>query len=409
MFLVAAIAAVAAAAGVGTVEQWGMWELQWQIDVSLVGNPYADINLTLLLSSPGATTATVRGFYDGGGWFRARFMPPSRGRWRYTTRSNAPALDHQVGHFNVTAPASPGNHGPVTPGGKGSTKFVHADGSPFFAVATTVYGLFVNATATVQSLKTAPFNKVRTLLSASPYNRYQALNGTAGDLTRFNPEFWWHAESVLRTLMPLGIQVELILFEPGSSPYPEGLACLGGTDPSNYNLDHDLRFLRYVVARLGAFRNVWWSMANEWSQYKCKWAGEPSPCPGGRDPSDPGCGVGGGNSPAWITPIWDALFQAVRAEDPSHHLLSIHNNAFLYNYSQPWVTHFSVQHTHNKPKDLWRIYGDKPFMYDEVKYEGRLSSNWGSLSAPQMAQRFWWIAAAGAYGSVCSPLRALCS
>ena len=44
------------------------------------------------------------------------------------------------------------------------------------------------------------------------------------------------------------------------------------------------------------------------------------------------------------------------------------------------------------------MYGRKPFMYDEVKYEGRLSSNWGSLSAPQMAQRFWWIAAAGAYG-----------
>ena len=34
----------------------------------------------------------------------------------------------------------------------------------------------------------------------------------------------------------------------------------------------------------------------------------------------------------------------------------------------------------------------------QVKYEGRLSSNWGSLSAPQMANRFWWIAAAGAYG-----------
>ena len=131
-------------------------------------------------------------------------------------------------------------------------------------------------------------------------------------------------------------------------------------------------------------------------RYACKWTPPTAnPCPHQRDGSDPGCGIGGSNSPAWDTPIWDALFKTVHAEDPSNHLLSIHNNGYLYNYSRPWVSHFSVQHTHNKPKDLWAIYGKKPFMYDEVKYEGRLSSNWGSLSAPQMVQRFWWIAAAG--------------
>ena len=35
--------------------------------------------------------------------------------------------------------------------------------------------------------------------------------------------------------------------------------------------------------------------------------------------------------------------QVVQAEDPSGHLLSIHNNGYLYNYSRPWVTHFSIQ------------------------------------------------------------------
>ena len=64
----------------------------------------------------------------------------------------------------------------------------------------------------------------------------------------------------------------------------------------------------------------------------------------------------------------------VYAEDPSAHLMSIHNNAFLYNYSQPWISHFSVQHTHNKPQDLWSLYSRKPFVWDEVKYEGELPS-----------------------------------
>ena len=36
--------------------------------------------------------------------------------------------------------------------------------------------------------------------------------------------------------------------------------------------------------------------------------------------------------PAWDTPVWDKLFQTVHEEDPSGHLLSIHNNAYLYNY-----------------------------------------------------------------------------
>ena len=123
-------------------------------------------------------------------------------------------------------------------------------------------------------------------------------------------------------------------------------------------------------------------MANEWNQLRCYWAPPPAPpnaslCPNGqRDVSDPGCGYGGSNLPAWDTPIWDQLFQTVHKEDPSGHLLSIHNNAFLYNYSRPWMTHFSLKHTHNKPRDLWHIYGLKPFMYDEVKYEGRLGSNW---------------------------------
>lgn len=32
----------------------------------------------------------------------------------------------------------------------------------------------------------------------------------------------------------------------------------------------DERYLRYVVARLAAFRNVWWSLANEWDFMKAK-------------------------------------------------------------------------------------------------------------------------------------------
>lgn len=57
---------------------------------------------------------------------------------------------------------------------------------------------------------------------------------------------------------------------------------------------------------------------------------------------------------------------------------------YLYNLSQPWITHYSIQHVHNKPADLWRIFGRKPFVWDEVKYEGDLPKNWGEMRLQYM-------------------------
>ena len=387
------------------IEQWGQWEMAWHGPLETTGddlmNPFVDVQLHVELSSNAAgSTFTVRGFYDGDGQYRARFMPPTTGNWSYVTKSSAADLNGKRGVFTVRAAAG-SNHGPIV-AAPGQTKFAYADGAPFFAVATTVYGMFLNASRTLATLQTSPFNKVRTLLGTNE-SFYQTLQNDSSllDPTRFNPRFFHSIESTLGAMREIGVEAELILFMHGW-PLPARQGCLGGPDVHHYNTTLDELYIDYVVARLASFRNVWWSMSNEWSQLPCYWeAPTTNPCaPGQRDGSDPGCGYGGSNSPAWYTPIWDALFQRVATEDPSSppRQLSIHNNEWLYNYSRPWVTHFSIQHTHNKPKDLWHLYGKKPFMYDEIKYEGRLSSNWGSLSAPQMAQRFWWAAAAGAYG-----------
>ena len=135
-------------------------------------------------------------------------------------------------------------------------------------------------------------------------------------------------------------------------------------------------------------------MSNEWNQCPCKFT---PPDPAG-PPQAPGWWPPAAATPAWHTPVWDSLFEIVHKEDTSAHLMSIHNNAYLFNYSRPWFTHMSVQHTHNKPQDMWSLYRRMPFVWDEVKYEGDNTQNWGSLSAPQMVHRMWWGAATGAYG-----------
>ena len=109
----------------------------------------------------------------------------------------------------------------------------------------------------------------------------------------------------------------------------------------------DDRYLRYLVARLSAYRNVWWSLANEYDLLKAK------------KESD-----------------WDRFFQIVAHDDPYGHLRSIHNCRLIYNQTNPLVTHASIQdgaavEDVGRAEILRDVYR-KPIIYDEVKYEGDL-------------------------------------
>ena len=85
------------------------------------------------------------------------------------------------------------------------------------------------------------------------------------------------------------------------------------------------------------------------------------------------------------------------AADPYHRELSIHNGQY-YNHSQPWITHISMQCHDATCVDLAKAnWTAKPIVMDEVRYEGNISTGWGSMSANQMAQRFWMFFAKGAY------------
>ena len=59
----------------------------------------------------------------------------------------------------------------------------------------------------------------------------------------------------------MGIQADVILFHPYDAGH-------WGFD--NMGAENDDRYLRYMIARLGAYRNVWWSLANEWDYFTPK-------------------------------------------------------------------------------------------------------------------------------------------
>src|SRR5262249_42412343 len=174
---------------------------------------------------------------------------------------------------------------------------------------------------TLATLKQSPFNKLRFCVFPKhyaynqnepplyPFERKRGAEATplAGgwNFARFNPAFFQHLEQRIGDLRYRGIEADLILFHP----YDKGH---WGFD--RMPAEADDRYLRYVVARLAAYRNVWWSLANEFDFMKEKTDAD-----------------------------WDRFLRIVAESDPYGHLRSIHNGTRLYNHTQPLITHASIQ------------------------------------------------------------------
>jgi len=142
-----------------TTERWNIFELT--LDGPTEGNPFLDVTFGAKFAYK-HRVVDVDGFYDGAGAYKVRFMPDTEGEWMVTTRSNVAALDGVTGAFTCT-PASEGNHGPLRV--RDTFHFVYEDGTPHFSVGTTCYVWNHQGDAleeqTLETLKTAPFNKMR--------------------------------------------------------------------------------------------------------------------------------------------------------------------------------------------------------------------------------------------------------
>ncbi|SDM10456.1 Protein of unknown function [Catalinimonas alkaloidigena] len=357
------------------VEQWGMFEVTLQ--GSDAGNPFIEVPLTAEFVHDD-TTYTPDGFYDGDGTYKVRFMPDREGNWTYTTHSKRADLDGKTGSFTCTAP-SPNNHGPVQV--RNQFHFGYADATPFYPFGTTIYEWAFTSPErqqqTIQTLQGSPFNKAR-FLAVPPYKGYYLegplkitefpFEGTSKadwDFSRFNPAYFQALEERVAELRDIGVQADLILFRP----YDGGKWGFDQMDMAT-----NQRFLRYVIARLGAYRNIWWSLANENSFIR-----------------------------HLTDEDWDVLFQTVQQHDPYQHLRSIHNAGRLYDYTKPWVTHVSLQY-YNAVKvfgvsPLLRDIYQKPIVHDEINYEGNIERRWGQLSGEEMTYRFWVAYIGGAYAT----------
>ncbi len=353
-------------AGVNMVERWDIFELS--LSGPKDGNPFLDVKLSARFRQDDRVVEPD-GFYDGDGVYRIRFMPDQPGAWTYETESNVKELAGASGEFTCIEPSS-GNHGPVRV--RNTYHFAYADGTPYFQIGTTCYAWVHQGDEmeeqTLATLRSAPFNKLRMCVFPKRYTFNEndpELYPFAGtplrdwDFTRFSPEFFRHLERRVGQLCDLGVEADIILFH--SYDY-------GRWGFDKMDAESDDRYLRYVVARLAAYRNVWWSMANEYDLMESKTMED-----------------------------WDRFFGIVQDSDPYGRLRSVHNCRQFYDHTRPWVTHCSVQRHDLNGVLEWREQYGKPVVVDECGYEGNVEHGWGNLTAQELVNRFWIGTLCGGY------------
>jgi hypothetical protein len=358
-----------------SVEQWSMQEITLRSD-QRYANSFKDVTLSGKFTC-GNRSLEVSGFFDGEGAWKLRFMPATRRSCAFVTTSNDPGLSGVTGNFSVTAPTA-ANHGNIHVAK--TWHFSYADGTPYFLLGTTLYNWLNRDEAlqqeTLATLKRSPFNKVRFGLFPKWYafnhqepKLYPFIKTDAHtfDLDRFDPQFFHAVEARILQLQSMGIEADIILFHPYDHL---GFATMDAA--------HDDAYIRYVVARLSAFRNIWWTMANEYDLF------DPKVTPGQR------------------TKDWDHMFRTLAASDPYQHPRGIHNLADWYDHNKPWITHAIIQDGTGHPGRRLaaaRAKYQKPVVVDEYGYEGNNGRRWGDLTAAEEVSRHWEITMQGGYAS----------
>ncbi len=363
---------------------WDVFELEFK--GCSAGNPFTDYTIAAEFENKNEKKR-VSGFYDGEGIYKVRFMPSFEGEYKYKVWGS---FSNAI--YTGTFKAEPADsHGPVKVNG---VHFEYADKTPYYSIGTTCYG-WANQQQetrmeTVESLKNSAFNKIRfcifpkhydynyrnpvcfpykgTPVDSSEINKFnfykfnEKSEGNSWDFSVFNVEYFRILDKSIEDMMNLGIEADLILFHPydrwGFSAMPKWANEL---------------YLKYVVARFSAYRNVWWSLANEYDLCRHKTEED-----------------------------WESYAGIIQKNDVYGHLISNHNCVKLYDFSKPWVTHCSIQRQGGNLEldniGKWLKMYQKPVVIDEMCYEGNIEHYWGNISGEEMLRRMWKTAVSGAYG-----------
>jgi hypothetical protein len=285
-----------------SLDRYDYLEITAQVSAPDASNPFLDATLTGSFGKTGAEQRLqVDGFCDSadGTVFKIRFMPSAAGDYSYSVK-------YQQGGFESTHQgtfqALPGKRkGPVRVDPQYPWHFIwEGTGEHYFFNGTTAFWLMgwreeriINDT--IDRLQRMKINRLRVLLDGAANILWgepvmtgenftlfvrpwvatapESFDHPGFDYGRFNLPYWQKWERMLRFAREHDVIISVIQDISTHSAQPA------------VSSEDERRYLRYAVARLGAFSNVNWDLGDDLDSFRDeKWAHETGTLLEGWDP-----------------------------------------------------------------------------------------------------------------------------
>ena len=257
LVLPAGVCSVAASAKPPVIAKWGRFEQSFKSTV-LYSNAVQDVALRVVFKSPLGEMTEVDAFWDGGRTWRVRFSADQPGPWKFRTTCSDKAnsgLHNETGEFICTAATGQRRfekHGQVRVA-RDQRHLEHADGTPFFWLADTVWngarvaelkdwefyaGIRASQRFTVAQWAACPGGDLKD----------QSAYGGFPERITINPDFFKRLDAKLDVLSQAGILSAIAPLREITSQTNSAVAL-----PD----DQAELLVRYIVARWGADPVAW--------------------------------------------------------------------------------------------------------------------------------------------------------
>jgi hypothetical protein len=235
----------------------------------VIENPYKEVLLVGEFNSPIGKKIVIEGYYDGNNDWKIRFSPTETGVWTYELKGKNLGI-YQQGNFKC---AGSKKHGFIGIHPQNPYAFAYANGTPFFPMGDTNYGLYDDSSISpvlrekyLDTRRKQNFNFVRMEVGhsharAKANPKFWAWGGTpqAPDLDRLNPDFFVGLDSLFFQMRDKGMNAELILLNFYRLPF---------TDTKLWTPEREKIWLRYLIARYAAMENIFmWTLSNEYETH----------------------------------------------------------------------------------------------------------------------------------------------
>jgi len=238
------------------VGKWACWEQTFRASRAF-DNPFKDVRVTVQFVGPVGQRVEREAFYSGDGQWVCRFAPEAVGEWSWTIRSE-PEDAGLAGGGSLECVASE-LHGVLRVSEDNPLWFTFADGTPVYILSFHLWqgeALKPDILAsTLNYLEKQGFNAIDGPHLGADRMVWEHSPDGQPDFSRFDLAVWANLDRLVEELARRGMPIFPFSIMGGTNRLP------APRDPAARDL-----FLRYWVARWGAFWNVTYQMVSEYEE-----------------------------------------------------------------------------------------------------------------------------------------------